>query len=123
VFVLVPVAPGLEDTDTLRETYAEESIQHIEKIAGESISEAVQVRRIYSQRDFIDDYNAFQGTALGLSHTLRQTAVFRPGMKSGKVKNLFYAGQYTRPGVGVPMVVISAQLAAEHVKEYRNGNQ
>ncbi|NLG34323.1 MAG: phytoene desaturase, partial [Lentisphaerae bacterium] len=61
------------------------------------------------------DYHAFRGTALGLSHTLMQTAVFRPAMRSRKVGNLYFAGQYTHPGIGVPMVMISADVTAQNL--------
>lgn len=117
VFVLVPVAPGLQDTDEQRQSYTDHLISHVEEVSGESIRSAVAVQRVYSQRDFINDYNACRGTALGLSHTLRQTAVFRPPLQSRRVKNLYYTGQYTHPGVGVPMVLISAQVAAGLIKE------
>ena len=73
---------------------------------------SIVVRRIFSHRDFINDYNAYAGTALGLAHTLNQTAFFRPSFRSKRVRNLYYAGQYTHPGVGVPMVLIAAQVAA-----------
>ena len=117
VFVLVPVAAGLEDTDDRRQSYADHVLSHVEQISGESIRSAVTVQRVYSQRDFADDYNAYRGTALGLSHTLGQTAIFRPPLKSRRVSNLYYTGQYTHPGVGVPMVLISAQVAASLIKE------
>lgn len=111
VFILVPVAPGLDDNEMFREQYAEQMIDHVEKIIGEEIRSSIVVRRIFSHRDFISDYNAYRGTALGLSHTLNQTAFFRPPFRSKKVENLYYAGQYTHPGVGVPMVLIAAQVA------------
>ena len=75
------------------------------------------MKRLYSQRDFAGDYNALRGTALGISHTLSQTAVFRPARRSKKLKGLYYAGQYTHPGIGVPMVLIAAELAAKAVAE------
>jgi phytoene desaturase len=112
VFVLVPVASGLDDTEELRESYADSVIGHVEKIVGEELSSALEVRRIYSHRDFKSDYNAYKGTALGLAHTLNQTAVFRPQFRSRKVDNLYYTGQYTHPGVGVPMVLIASQVVA-----------
>ena len=112
VFVLVPVAPGLEDGEAFRERYADQVIEHIEKVIGEQFRSSIVVRRIFSHRDFISDYNAYGGTALGLAHTLNQTAFFRPAFRSKKVENLYYAGQYTHPGVGVPMVLIAAQVAA-----------
>ncbi|MBN1834855.1 MAG: phytoene desaturase [Spirochaetales bacterium] len=110
VFVLVPVAPGLDDPEEVRERYAEEVLGHVEAVVGEEIHSALEVRRIFSHRDFTGDYNAYQGTALGLAHTLTQTAVFRPRFRSRKVQNLYYVGQYTHPGIGVPMVLIAAQV-------------
>jgi phytoene desaturase len=112
VFVLVPVAPGLEDPDEQRERYGEAVLEHVEEIVGEELRSSVEVRRIYSHRDFRSDYNAYEGTALGLAHTLNQTAVFRPQFRSRKVRDLYYTGQYTHPGVGVPMVLIAAQVVA-----------
>jgi phytoene desaturase len=112
VFVLIPVAPGLDDGESFRERYADQVIQHIEKIIGEELRSSIVVRRVYSHRDFISDYHSYKGTALGLAHTLNQTAFFRPPFRSKKVENLYYAGQYTHPGVGVPMVLIAAQVAA-----------
>lgn len=123
VFVLVPVAPGLEDGDERREAYAEEVLAHLERITGEEIRSAVTVKRIFSHRDFRKDYNALQGTALGLAHTLGQTAVFRPPFRSRKVANLYYAGQYTHPGVGVPMVLIAAEVAAGILRQQLEGRR
>jgi len=113
LFVLVPVACNLDDSDEVRAAYAEKIIGQVERIAGETIRDHIAVRRIFSGRDFAADYHARNGTALGLAHTLDQTAVFRPPRKSRKVKNLYYAGHYTHPGVGVPMVFIAAELAAQ----------
>ncbi len=112
VFLLIPVAAGLDDTDEVREKFANEAIDHLEYVSSETIRQYITVKRIFSQRDFAGDYNAWLGTALGISHTLGQTAVFRPSMRSKKVGNLFYTGQYTHPGIGLPMVLIAAELAA-----------
>lgn len=117
LFFLVPVAPGLNDTDDRRETFAEHVLDHAGRVTGENFQDDVLVKRVYSQRDFAADYHAYRGTALGLAHTLRQTAVFRPGRRSKKLRNLFYAGQYTHPGVGVPMTLIAAELAARAVEK------
>lgn len=115
IFVLVPVAPGLKDDEVTREEYYNKTMTHIENLLGEKIRDKIVVKRIYSHRDFYNDYNAYKGTALGLSHTLMQTAVLRPRQKSRKVKNLYYTGQYTHPGIGVPMVIISSQILANNV--------
>ena len=74
-------------------------------------------KKIFTHKDFTERYNAYKGTALGLAHTLRQTAVFRPSHSSKKVKNLYYTGHYNHPGIGVPMVIISSQILAEEIKE------
>jgi phytoene desaturase len=121
LFLLVPVAPGLEDTEEVREGYFESSCAHVRNITGVDLSANLEVKRLFSHRDFSGDYRAFQGTALGLSHTLFQTAVFRPGRRSRKLPNLYHAGQYTHPGVGVPMVIIAAELAARAIEKGEGG--
>ncbi|MFO8050751.1 MAG: phytoene desaturase family protein [Thermoplasmatota archaeon] len=119
LFFLVPVAAGLDDTDEIRERYYEDTLKHLEGVLGEPILDHVVSKRIVTHRDFSSLYNSYKGTALGLAHTLRQTAVFRPSHYSKKVKDLYYTGQYTHPGIGVPMVVISSKiLAGEIVKTH-----
>lgn len=118
IFFLVPVPAGLKDDDRTRERYADKVLTHLEELIGEQFINRIMVKRIYSHRDFSVDYNAYQGTALGLAHTLRQTALFRPRIQSKKVKNLFYVGQYTQPGIGMPMCLISAELAAHEVQKH-----
>lgn len=116
VFVLVPVAPGLDDSDEQREAYLDHVMEHIKNITGEDLRKDVQVKRVFTHRDFIQDYHAYKGTALGLSHNLMQTAVFRPSHRSRKVENLYYTGQYTHPGVGVPMTLIASEIVAEELE-------
>ena len=119
LFVLIPVAPGLEDTEATREKYYDIVMGRMEKITGQSIREAVVFKRSYAHNDFVSDYNAFKGNAYGLANTLRQTALLKPGIKSKKVNNLFYTGQLTVPGPGVPPSLISGRVVAEEVmKEY-----
>jgi len=113
VFVLIPVAPDLKDTAEVREEYFNKTIDHMEKLTGENIRDHIIVKRIFAHTDFYSRYNAYKGTALGLAHTLKQTAVFRPRHQSKKVKNLFYTGHYNHPGIGVPMVIISSQILAD----------
>jgi len=115
LFILVPISAGLNDDKEPREAYGEYVLTHIEHIFGESIRDGIDVKLTYSVSDFEREYNAFKGTALGLSHTLFQTAVFRPSRKSKKVKNLYYTGQYTHPGVGVPMTLISSEITADKI--------
>ena len=111
--MLVPVAAGLDDSDAIRQAYADRLLAHIETVTGVRIQDHIIVKRIYSQRDFAADYHAYKGTALGLAHILAQTAIFRPSLRSRKTSNLYFAGHYTHPGVGVPMVLIAGRLAAE----------
>jgi phytoene desaturase len=114
---LVPVAPGLDDDYDLRERFSEKIIAHFEDLVDENITESIKVKKIFAHRDFIDQYNAYQGSAFGLAHTLLQTAIFRPKNKSKKVTNLYYTGQYTNPGVGVPPCLISAQITANLINK------
>lgn len=113
---LVPVAPGLADNEKIRESFAKKIISHFEGIIGEEIAPFVKVKRVYAHNDFIREYNAFSGSAFGLAHTLRQTAIFRPKNKSKKLKNLYHVGQYTNPGVGVPICLLSAQITRNLIK-------
>lgn len=115
LFFLVPVAPGLEDPDGTREAFAERVLEHFEGLVGRPVRSHVKVRRIFSPRDFTADYNTYKGTAFSLSHTLFQTASFRPRRKSRRVGNLYFTGQYPHPGVGMPMVMIGAELTAGRV--------
>ncbi len=115
LFLLVPTAPGLEDSDAVRGEYFDRTLAHVEKVTGENIRDAIGVKRVFTQRDFARDYNAYRGTALGMSHTLSQTAVFRPAHASRKVKNLYYSGHYTHPGVGIPMTFISSEVAVDRI--------
>ena len=120
LFFLVPVASGLTgDTDELRKKCFEKIISRFEKHCGQNISDSVVYMRSYATSDFICDYNAFKGNAYGLANTLLQTAILKPSVKSKKVKNLYYTGQLTVPGPGVPPALISGEVAAKEVlKEF-----
>jgi phytoene desaturase len=116
LFLLIPVAPGLEnDTEELRNTYFDLIISRMEKHLGQSIKDAVIFKRSFAQTDFINEYHAFKGNAYGLANTLMQTAVLKPSCRSKKVKNLFYTGQLTVPGPGVPPSLISGEVVAGEV--------
>ena len=112
LFVLIPVAPGLEDTEELREHYYRIILDRFLKITGQDISDHVVYKKSYAHRDFENDYNAYKGNAYGLANTLFQTAFLKPKMKHKKISNLFYAGQLTVPGPGVPPALISGQIVA-----------
>lgn len=116
VFLLVPVAPGLKDEDSVREKYYNLIINRLREIAGEDIEQNIVFKRSYAHNDFINDYHAFRGNAYGLANTLRQTAILKPAMKSKKVKNLYYTGQLTVPGPGVPPSLISGQVVAREIE-------
>ncbi|GHA54458.1 phytoene desaturase family protein [Pontibacter akesuensis] len=119
LFILIPVAPGLEDTEELREKYFNLVMDRLERLTKQEIRSAIVYKRSYAHRDFIKDYNAFKGNAYGLANTLLQTAILKPSLKSKKVKNLFYTGQLTVPGPGVPPSLISGQVVAKEVaKEF-----
>jgi len=115
LFILVPVAAGLNDSDKLRNSYYEYIMNDLEKHIGRPIQDSIVSKRIYTHRDFKSDYNAYKGTALGLAHTIKQTAIMRPPTKSKKVAGLYYVGQFTQPGIGVPICVISGQLVSERI--------
>lgn len=115
LFFLIPLAPDLEDTDELREKYFEVVLQRFEKITGHDIRNNIVYRRSYAHRDFEKDYHAFKGNAYGLANTLLQTAFLKPKMRNRKVSNLFFTGQLTTPGPGVPPSLISGQVVAEEV--------
>lgn len=115
IFILIPVAPGLEDSAEIRDSYYDLVLHRIEQLTGESLKEHVIYKRSYAHNNFIEDYNAFKGNAYGLANTLRQTAILKPSMHNKKVKNLFYTGQLTVPGPGVPPAIISGQVVAGEV--------
>lgn len=113
---LIPVAAGLEsDTEELRDQYFNRILQRMEEKTGENLRDAIVYKKTFSVSDFTRDYNSFRGNAYGLANTLRQTAIFRPSCQSRKVKNLFYTGQLTVPGPGVPPSLISGEVVAKQV--------
>lgn len=116
LFVLVPIASDLEMSDAEKERYSELVLELMEKemnLLG--LREKIEYKRIYTVADFAGDYNSFKGTALGLAHTIWQTAIFRPKNQSKKVKNLFYVGAGTNPGIGTQICLISAELVYKRV--------
>lgn len=118
LFILVPVAAGLKDEESTRKHYFEGIIKRMETYCGEQFKEQIVYQRTYCINDFEADYNAFKGNAYGLANTLMQTAVLKPSLKNKKIKNLFYAGQLTVPGPGVPPALISGQVAAAQLNQY-----
>lgn len=123
--LLVPVSSGLEnDDEATREKYFQQIIKRMEKHTAQSILGSVIYKKTFSVSDFANEYNSFRGNAYGLANTLMQTAIFKPSCKSKKVSNLFYTGQLTVPGPGVPPCLISGEVvASEVIKEFGGAGQ
>jgi phytoene desaturase len=122
LFLLIPVAAGLEgDTEEVRDKYFNELIGRLEQRWGQTIADSIVYKRSFAVADFKSEYHSFKGNAYGLANTLLQTAILKPSCKSKKVKNLYYTGQLTVPGPGVPPSLISGEVVAELIeKNYIN---
>jgi len=119
--LLIPIAVEIEDTEAIREKYFTIMMDRLEHLTGQSIKQHVIVKHSYAIKDFKNDYNSFGGNAYGLANTLKQTAILKPSLKNKKVQNLYYAGQLTVPGPGVPPSIISGHIAAkEIIKKFKN---
>ncbi|MDC6406602.1 MULTISPECIES: phytoene desaturase family protein [Maribacter] len=112
-FFLVPIAPGLEDTEALREQYFDLIMDRFEEKTGQKVLDKIRFKETFCVNDFVERYNSYKGNAYGMANTLSQTAFLRPKLKSGKVKNLYFTGQLTVPGPGVPPSLISGKLVSE----------
>lgn len=116
LFFLIPVAAGLQgDTEALRDKYFDLILARFERLLGQSVKPHIVYKKSFAVQDFIGEYNSFKGNAYGLANTLRQTAVLKPACRSKKVSNLFYTGQLTVPGPGVPPSLISGEVVAKEV--------
>lgn len=118
LFLLVPLAPDLEDTDELRQRYFDIIMDRLEDLTGQEIRTHIVYNRSYAHRDFKNDYHAYKGNAYGLANTLLQTAFLKPKLQSNKVSNLYYTGQLTTPGPGVPPSLISGQVVAAEIHKH-----
>jgi phytoene desaturase len=119
LFFLIPIAAGLSgDNEILRDEYFNKIIKRFEKRIGETVSDYIIYKKSFGPADFVNEYNAFKGNAYGLANTLLQTAVLKPSCRSRKVKNLFYAGQLTVPGPGVPPSLISGEVVTKEVVKH-----
>lgn len=119
--ILIPLAPDLEDNEALREKYYHMIMDRFERLIGQSIRDAVVYKRSYAMSDFKKDYHAYRGNAYGLANTLLQTAILKPSLKNKKLDNLYYTGQLTVPGPGVPPSIISGQVIAQEIlREHPN---
>jgi phytoene desaturase len=117
-FFLIPIAPGVEDTEELRNTYFKKIITRFEKITQQEVQKNIIFTKSFCVNDFVSEYNSYKGNAYGLANTLLQTAFLRPKLRSKKVKNLYFTGQLTVPGPGVPPALISGKLVADLIEKY-----
>lgn len=117
-FFLVPLAPGLEDTPELREQYFDLIVARFQEKTRQNVTEHILFKESFCINDFIEQYNSFKGNAYGMANTLMQTAFLRPKLKSQKVESLYFTGQLTVPGPGVPPALISGKLVAELISKY-----
>jgi len=120
LFLLMPLATGLSDDEETRERYLKEMLQRLEKHTGEQqLESAIDYKKSYCVQDFMQDYNAYGGNAYGLANTLSQTAVLKPSIRNKKLVNLYYTGQLTVPGPGVPPAIISGKIVAKEVNNLK----
>jgi phytoene desaturase len=116
LMILIPVASGIEgDTEQVREQYFRKVLQRLEEHTGQAVGDAIIFKKTFSVSDFISEYNSYKGNAYGLANTLMQTAIFKPSCRSKKVKNLFFTGQFTVPGPGVPPSLISGEVVSKQL--------
>lgn len=119
-FFLIPIAPGIEDTDEIRSQYFDIIMSRFEKLTGQDVLNNIIFKESFCVKDFIREYNSYKGNAYGMANTLSQTAFLRPKLKSKKVDNLYFTGQLTVPGPGVPPSLISGKLVAQLINKYHN---
>ena len=112
-FFLIPIAPGLEDTPELRQQYFDLIMDRLETRTGQKVNDGILFYESFCVNDFIEKYNSYKGNAYGMANTMTQTAFLRPKLKSKKVENLYFTGQLTVPGPGVPPSLISGKLVSE----------
>jgi phytoene desaturase len=115
---LIPIAPGIEDNEEIREAYFQKIMERMENLTNQNLTDAIVFKSSYCINDFVKDYNSYKGNAYGLANTLMQTAILRPKIRSKKVKNLFFTGQLTVPGPGVPPAIISGKIVSDLILKY-----
>lgn len=113
LFILIPLSTEIEETEQIVDNYYEMVIDRIETRIGQKFKENIVYKKIFSRKDFISDYNSYKGNAYGLANTLLQTGFLKPKMKNDKIDNLYYAGQLTVPGPGLPPSILSGKIAAK----------
>ncbi len=120
LFLLMPIATGLDDCEATREQYFEVMMERFKKHTGEDLRPYIDYKRSYCVEDFVTDYNSYKGNAYGLANTLMQTAILKPKIRNKRIKNLFYTGQLTVPGPGVPPSIISGKIVAQELMKQLN---
>jgi phytoene desaturase len=114
---LIPIAPGIEDTPEIRENYFQNIIERFELLTNQKVSKNILFKESFCVNDFVNDYNSYKGNAYGLANILTQTAFLRPKIISKKVQNLFFTGQLTVPGPGVPPSIISGKIVSDLIRK------
>ncbi len=122
LFLLIPIAPDLEDNEEIREKYFEIMIERLEKYVGHNIKDHIVYKKSYAVNDFKADYHAFKGNAYGLANTLFQTAFLKPALKNKKLDNMYYTGQLSVPGPGVPPALISGLVVGDYISKNHKKN-
>jgi phytoene desaturase len=117
LFLLIPVAPGLKENEEIRSKYFDIILKRLENYTGQSLKEHIVYYKSFAHQDFISEYNSFKGNAYGLANTLKQTAILKPSLKSKKLNNLYFSGQLTTPGPGVPPSLISGLVVAKEIEK------
>ena len=117
---LIPIAPNLDDNKETRKKYLDILIKKLEKVTKQNLKNNIIYLKSYCVNDFVDDYNSYKGNAYGLANTLLQTAFLRPKLRSKKVSNLYFCGQLTVPGPGVPPALVSGKLVSDLILKYEN---
>ena len=115
IVILVPVAPGLDDSPAKRAAFREQVLADLADQTGVDLRNRIVAEESVCVSEFADRFHTPDGTALGLAHTLGQTGPLRPAHHAPGVDRLYYTGAFTSPGVGVPMAVISGEHAAAAV--------
>ena len=115
VFILVPVAPGLNDNENSREIIFQQIVKRLENALGTNIKDSIVFKRSYAHKEFISEFNSYKGNAYGLANTLFQTAIFKPRIKNKKLNNMYYCGQLTVPGPGMPPSLVSGKIVAKQI--------
>jgi phytoene desaturase len=116
-FFLVPLAPGINDTEALREEYFDKIMNRFESVTKQNVKKNIIFKKSFCKNDFVAEYNSYKGNAYGMANTLLQTAFLRPKLKSKKVRNLYFTGQLTVPGPGVPPALISGKLVSDLINK------